>query len=131
MSIIRNIPNNNFNNNFNDSLFNCFSQLFPSCLCSLLCPCILMGQLAEAIHFSPCLCVCSCYSFILILFIIIGIFYNAGELIIWITTALFIWSIRQRIRIYYSMTTNIVEDFFVSFFCSCCALSQVYSLLLL
>lgn len=123
----RYIPNRNLN--WNDSLFNCFTQLIPSCFESLFCPCILMGQISEAVNFAPCICVCFGYGSLLLIFIVLGTFNRIGELFVWFITAILVWSIRQKVRTHYSMTSNFIEDFFVSCFCSTCAISQVILLL--
>jgi Cys-rich protein (TIGR01571 family) len=112
-------------NDWTDSLFNCFSQIIPSCVMAFSCPCILMGQISEAVHFAPCICVCMGYSSLLFTFIIISAYHYTGLLIIWGISAVLVCLIRQQVRKYHFMRQNTFEDVAVSCFCSACALSQV------
>lgn len=131
MQLSNHLNNENVNENENewiDSLFNCFTQIIPSLVMSLYCPCVVMGQISEAIHLAPCACVCSGYSLLLLIFIVLSAYSYLGILILWISSAIFICIIRQQVRKYYKIKQKSIEDFLISCFCSCCALSQVINL---
>jgi Cys-rich protein (TIGR01571 family) len=112
-------------NEWSDSTFNCLSQIIPSCLLSTFCPCILLGQIAEAIHFAPCVCIFSTYFVIVILFLVFLIVSSLNALILWSISGLFLLIIRQNVRKYYQLRSELLEDSILSCCCYSCVISQV------
>lgn len=118
------------NNTWHDSLFNCFVQIYPSCILSLLCPCILLGQIAEAVHFAPCICICSAYGILILLLIIFLSGLYLEVFLIWGIAAVLILVVRQQVRRFSSLKNNLIEDLSVSCCCSTCAIAQVWNFLI-
>jgi Cys-rich protein (TIGR01571 family) len=110
---------------WHDSLYNCFSQILPSCFLSFLCPCVLLGQIAEAVQFGPCICICSAYcslTFIAILLIFIS---YQGIFFVWGILATFLFVIRVNVRRYNSLKIDHLSDIVAVCCCSWCTISQV------
>jgi Cys-rich protein (TIGR01571 family) len=110
---------------WSDSVFNCLSQIFPSCFLATFCPCILLGQISEAIHFAPCICVFSSYFVIIILFLVFLVVSTWNAVILWSIATFFLLIIRQNVRKYYLMRTEFLEDAALSCCCYSCVISQV------
>jgi Cys-rich protein (TIGR01571 family) len=125
MNIIRAEPPRS--SNWHDSLFNCFSQILPSCFISFLCPCILLGQISEAVHFAPCFCICTAYSTLSFMALTLLFLSYQGIFLVWGIIATLLFVIRVHVRRYNHLKIETLPDMAAVCCCSWCVISQVSS----
>lgn len=111
-----------------DHLFSCWHQLYPSCFCSIACPCILVGDLTATIQYMPFLF--SFLLFITLYFIVIFLMVTqgglGGALITWGFLAMFVCSIRKKIRLQnHFRHGNDSEDCANACCCMFCVIAQM------
>lgn len=111
-----------------DDLFSCTRQLYPSCLFSIICPCILMGEITSKIKFMPYI---FAFFICLILYgLTIFLFLTKeglpGAMLTWGFLSLFVCSVRKKIRTVTKFSLgNDAEDYANSCCCFYCVVSQM------
>ena len=111
-----------------DNLCNCWSQIYPSCVCSFMLPCVIVGDVTAKISYMPFFF--SFSAFVVLYFVSLFLFATknglGGALITWGFLALFVCSIRKRIRIQNNFPLgNDMEDCSNSCCCMYCVISQM------
>lgn len=112
-----------------DNLSNCLSQLYPSCFLSFICPCVMLGSVTEKMNYIPFIFTFLTFGtlFGIILFLLFisrgGV---GGALLTWAFLALFVCTIRKKIRVMnHFHLGNDTEDMVNSCFCVPCVISQM------
>lgn len=133
-NILRNLSQQNMTvvspslTRWKDHLFSCYHQIYPSCICSLVCPCVLVGDLTAKIQYMPF--VFSFLLFITLYFIAIFLLVTqgglGGALFTWAFLAMFVCSIRKKIRVQNQFRLgNDTEDCSNSCCCMYCVIAQM------
>lgn len=110
-----------------DSIYFWLMQIYPTCICSVVCPCVLAGYVAETIHWKK--------SFAIIFYFLMGIsiicffmyFLRSLGLLVFIFLILYTiaFQLRSNLRRLLRLPGGPLSDCLFSCCCPCCVIAQV------